>query len=309
MVRVLPFAFFVFSLTLVAQEIRENHQDYLLSVDVALVQLPVSVLDRNGTPVQGLKKEDFQVYEDNALQQISLFKQEDVPASIGLVIDNSDSMRNKRYQANDAAISFVRESNPEDETFIVRFDDTAYLEQDFTREIGELTKVLDTRDTRGSTALYDAVYLAAEHLQDSKNDKKAMLLISDGEDNVSKHNSSQVVQRLRRSKAALYVIGLLEERGGRGRFFGKPSSQKVLTKFAEMTGGRAYFPKDIDQISRLGKQIAHDLRSHYTIGYTSSNRKLDGSWRNVRVKLNPPKDLPRLTLETPQGYYAPNQQP
>jgi VWFA-related protein len=308
MKHVLAFVFLICSFTVAAQEVRQSHQDYLLSVDVALVQLPVSVLDKNGAPVHGLRKEHFQVFEDNSIQEISLFRQEDVPASVGLVIDNSGSMVNKQNRVIDAALSFVRGSNPEDETFIVRFDDTAYLEQDYTDNVGDLMKVLHSRESRGKTALYDAIYLSAEYLDDSRNDKHALLLISDGEDNASKYRLNEVLQQLQRSKAAVYVIGLLDERGGRGRFFRRSLAKKakeVLTEFAEISGGRAYFPKNVKEMGAIGREIARDLRSHYTIGYTPSNRNLDGSWRNVRVRLNPPKNLPKVTLRTKQGYYAP----
>jgi Ca-activated chloride channel homolog len=154
---------------------QQQGDDFVLSVDVELVQLPISVLDKDGRPVNGLQKEHFQVFEDNMLQQIKLFQHEDIPLSMGLVIDNSGSMRNKRERVNSAALSFVRESNPEDETFIVNFDDAAYLEQDFTGSIGDLIDALDNLDTRGETALYDAVYLSVGHVKGGKKDKKALL--------------------------------------------------------------------------------------------------------------------------------------
>jgi Ca-activated chloride channel homolog len=291
---------------------KQTNQDFTLSVDVELVQLPISVLDKEGRPVNGLLKDHFQVFEDNALQQIKLFRHEDIPLSLGLVIDNSGSMRNKRERVNSAALSFVRESNPEDETFIVNFDDAAYLEQDFTGSIGDLIDALDNLDTRGETALYDAVYLSVDHVKAGKKDKKALLLISDGEDNVSKYGLNKVMEALRESKVTLYAIGLLEDNDQRGGLFKKPPSKKAkeaLQKFAEMTGGQAYFPKSLDEVEDLVKDIAHDLRNHYTIGYTPSNRKLDGSWREIRVKVNPPKNVSKVTVRTKQGYYAPQPEP
>src|SRR5437773_4423486 len=177
---------------------KQNNQDFTLSVDVELVNLPVSVLDKEGRPVDGLTKDHFQVFEDNTLQQIKLFKHEDIPLSLGLVIDNSGSMRNKRERVNSAALSFVRESNPEDETFIVNFDDTAYLEQDFTASIGDLIDALDNLDTRGETALYDAVYLSVEKVvKEGKRDTKALLLVTDGEDNSSKYKYDEALNKLK----------------------------------------------------------------------------------------------------------------
>jgi VWFA-related protein len=294
------------------QSQKQNNQDFTLSVDVELVQLPISVLDAKGRPVDGLTKDNFQIFEDNGLQQIKLFRHEDIPLSLGLVIDNSGSMRNKRERVNSAALSFVRESNPEDETFIVNFDDSAYLEQDFTGSIGDLIDALDQLDTRGETALYDAVFLSVDHVKAGKKDKKALLLISDGEDNVSKYGFNKVVEALRESKVTLYAIGLLEDNDQRGGLFKKPPSKKAkenLEKFAEITGGQAYFPKSLDEVEEIVKDIAHDLRNHYTVGYTPTNRKMDGSWREIRVKVNPPKTVSKISVRTKQGYYAPTAEP
>ncbi len=316
---------FVFSLVIVlssfivlAQETpqklekQDKDKDYTLSVVVEEVQLPISVLDKDGRPVNGLTKNDFAIFEDNVQQQIKIFKHEDIPLSLGLVIDNSGSMRNKRERVNSATLTFARESNPEDETFIVNFDDAAYLEQDFTGSIGDLIDALDNIDTRGETALYDAVYLSVDHVKAGKKDKRVLLLISDGEDNVSKYGLNKVIDALRESKVTLYAIGLLEENDQRGGLFKKPPSKKakeVLQKFAEITGGQAYFPKSLDEVEELVKDIAHEIRNHYTVSYTPSNRKLDGSWREIRVKVNPPKTTTKVTVHTKQGYFAPNAQP
>src|SRR5437762_163088 len=316
---------FVFSLVIVlssfivlAQETpqklekQDKDKDYTLSVVVEEVQLPISVLDKDGRPVNGLTKNDFAIFEDNVQQQIQIFKHEDIPLSLGLIIDNSGSMRNKRERVNSAALTFARESNPEDETFIVNFDDAAYLEQDFTGSIGDLIDALDNIDTRGETALYDAVYLSADHVKAGKKDKKVILLITDGEDNVSKYGINKVIEALKQSKTTLYAVGLLEENDQRGGLFKKPPSKKAkmdLEKFAEITGGQAFFPKNIDEVEDLVKHIAHDLRNHYTVSYTPTNAKLDGSYREISVKLNPPKNSGKLTWHTKQGYYAPKAEP
>jgi VWFA-related protein len=323
MTRLVTFIAFVFMFALIvrAQQNQQQNQDALkkqdgnftLNVDVELVQLPVSVMDKDGAPVNGLSQEHFQIFEDKVLQQISLFKHEDVPISLGLVIDNSGSMRNKRERVNSAALSFVRESNPDDETFIVNFDDSAYLEQDFTGSIGDLMDALDNLDTRGETALYDAVYLSAQHVKEGNRDKKALLLISDGEDNTSKYGFNPTLELLRESKVTLYAIGLLEENDQRGGLFRKSPSKKAreaLEEFAEVTGGRAYFPKSLDEIEEICNRIAHDLRNHYTLGYSPTNRKLDGTWREVEVKVNPPKSVSRISsVRTKPGYYAPSGAP
>jgi len=305
------------SLVLLAQDKSQPQKSdkdkgYTLSVETLEVQLPISVLDKEGRPVNGLTKDHFQIFEDKIQQTIKTFKHEDIPLSIGLIIDNSGSMRNKRERVNSAALAFVRESNPDDETFIVNFDDSAYLEQDFTGSIGDLIDALDNIDARGETALYDAVYLSADHVKAGKKDKKALLLITDGEDNVSKYGINKVYEALKQSKVTLYAVGLLEENDQRGGLFKKPPSKKAkedLEKFAEITGGQSFFPKNIDEVEDLVKHIAHDLRNHYTVSYTPTNTKLDGSYREISVKLNPPKNSGKLNWHTKQGYYAPKAEP
>src|SRR5205814_1136592 len=257
------------SVTLLAQDRSQpqkgqKDKDYTLSVETLEVQLPISVVDKEGRQVDGLKQENFQVFEDKVQQTIKAFRHEDIPISLGLVIDNSGSMRNKRERVNSSALAFVRESNPEDETFIINFDDSAYLEQDFTGSIGDLIDALENIDARGETALYDALYLAADHVTKAgKKDKKALLLITDGEDNASKYGINKVIEALRQSKVTLYAVGLLEEDDQRGGLFKKPPSKKAkedLIKFAELTGGQAFFPKTLDEVEELVKDIAHDLR-------------------------------------------------
>src|SRR5262245_12747493 len=300
-----------FSLVALAQGGQQKKQDDTgtLRVETLEVQLPISVLDKEGRPVDGLKQEYFQIFEDKVQQTIKTFRHEDIPLSLGLIIDNSGSMRNKRERVNSSALAFVRESNPEDETFIINFDDSAYLEQDFTSSIGDLVDALENIDARGETALYDALYLGAEKvMKDGKKDKRALLVITDGEDNASKYGINKVIEALRQSKVTVYTVGLLEEDNQRGGLFKKPPSKKAkedLMKFAEITGGASYFPKNLDEVEELVKHIAHDLRNHYTISYTPTNANLDGTWREVTVKINAPKNMPKFTWKTKQGYYAP----
>jgi Ca-activated chloride channel family protein len=307
-------AIVLFSLALLGQDRsqpqkQDKDKDYTLTVETLEVQLPISVLDKDGRPLDGLKQEHFQVFEDKVQQTIKSFRHEDIPLSLALVIDNSGSMRNKRERVNSSALTFVRESNPDDETTIINFDDTAYLEQEFTGSIGDLIDALENIDARGETALYDAIYLAADKvMKDGKKDKKALLVITDGEDNVSKYGINKVIEKLRQSKVTVYAVGLLEEDDQRGGLFRKPPSKKAkqdLQKFAEITGGQSYFPKSLDEVEELCKNIAHDLRNHYTVSYIPKNASLDGSWREITVKVNPPKNVPKLTVHTKQGYYAP----
>ena len=277
---------------------------YKLGVNVELVQLPVSVLDKHGLPVRGLQQEHFAVYEDKVRQDISLFKQEDIPLSVGLVIDASGSMSDKHDRVSTAAMTFVRASNPEDETSIVSFGDDVSLEQDFTSNTRKLSHALDGISSNGDTALYDAVLLATRHLKEEGfHDKKVLLVVSDGEDNHSQYKLKEVLSALRESKIILYSIGLLSSDSS--YMYGGGGGKKPLKQLAEITGGASYFPKNVSDVEEVCQQIARDLRNQYTIGYTPSNGKLDGSWRNVVVQVNPPKTTPKVSVRTKQGYYAP----
>jgi VWFA-related protein len=297
----------VVATTLAQQPATDTEPNQNLKVDVQLVQLPVAVVDRNGRAIQGLNKQNFEVLEDGAHQEITFFKQEDIPVSVGLLIDNSASMHNKRQRVNAAALAFARESYPQDETFIVNFDDQAFLEQDFTSNIEDLIKAFDSIDTRGQTAVYDAIALSVDHLRYGKKDKKAILLISDGEDNTSKYTFDRAIEELRKSDVILYAIGLLDDTDQHGGFFKKTpvnKAKEALTRFAQATGGQAYFPKSIDEIDHLCRSIAHDLRNQYMIGYSPSNTANDGSWRTITVRLHTGA-ASQLTVRAKPGYYAP----
>ena len=268
------------------------------------VTIPVSVSDRNGRPVTDLKQDDFQIFERNERQKIASFRHGDESISIGLVIDNSGSMRSRRQRINSAVLSFVRESNPEDEAFIVNFGDTAYVEQQFTSSLGDLIDAFERLNPRGQTALYDAISLSVDKLmKEGRKDVRAILLVSDGEDNASKSKYDDALRRLQESNVTLYAIGLTEDaRSGQ-----KPSAKakKVLQEFADATGGAAYFPKSIEEVEELCREIAHDLRSRYTIAYEPSNTTRDGAWRDVRVAVASAKSGPRLTVRAKPGYFAP----
>ena len=282
-----------------------------IRVNVNLVELPVTVTDKNGDAVEGLTQENFQVFEDNKPQNISLFRHEDIPLSLGLVIDSSGSMRHKNERVHSAALTFVKESNPDDETFIVAFSDEAYLQQDFTGSLGNLVDALESLDPRLETAMYDAIYLSVDHVRTGKLSKKVLLVISDGEDTASKWGFNKVLEHVQQAKdVTVYAIGILDENDSRsGGLFSKSPQKKAkeaLTEIAEVSGGQAYFPKSIDDVVDICRRIARDLRNQYTIGYAPTNDKPDGSYRNIQVKLvNPPKSAGKTTVKTRQGYLAP----
>jgi Ca-activated chloride channel homolog len=281
--------------------------DYTVNVDVELVHLPVSVVDKDGYPFLALQQQHFNIYEDRVLQDITLFKQEDIPVTVGLVLDSSGSMRYEMASLRAAASTFVRESNSEDETFIVSFGDQPRLDQDFTRTARDLNASLDRIAAHGSTSLYDAVSFAANHIQKGFHEKKALLVVSDGVDNRSRYKSEEVLDELRESRIILYTIGLARQDGPLGdAFLFKTKGKKILEQFAKVTGGRAFFPGSMKEIDEICRMIARDLRSQYTLGYRPSNTKLDGSWRKVTVQVRPPGGSPKLRVHTKQGYFAPS---
>jgi len=282
-----------------------DDHDYKLGVNVELVQLPVSVLDKKGFPIRGLQPEHFAVYEDKVLQNISLFKQEDIPLSVGLVVDASSSMYDKHDRLSVAAMTFVRESNPQDETAILSFGDVVNLEQEFTTNTNVLSRALNGIPANGNTALYDAVALASQHVkEEGYHEKKVLLVISDGEDNHSKLKLKQVLAAIQESKAIVYTVGLLSADSD---YMLGDEGKKALKQIAEAGGGASFFPKNIAEVQEVCRRIARDLRNQYTIGYRPSNEKMDGSWRKVIVKVTPPKTVPKATVHTKKGYYAPHE--
>jgi Ca-activated chloride channel family protein len=292
-----------------AQPIQDKDKDYQLTVDVELVVLPVSVLDKDGNPFRGLLPEHFAVYEDKVQQNITLFKQEDIPLSVGLVIDASDSMKDKRDRVQAAAMTFVRESNRDDETSIVSFGEGVSLDQEFTRDTRELSRSLASMRSSSATALYDAIVLAANYLEhESVHEKKVLIVVTDGEDNSSKYQLKDALKAVNESKISLYTIGLLTSYSWT---YGSPNdaAKGVLKQLAEVTGGASFFPKNINEVEKVCSRIARDLRNQYTIGYRPSNQELNGAWRKVQVRVNPPKNTPKLKLRTKQGYYAPTTKP
>ena len=283
---------------------------FRLNVDVDLVEVHVSVLDKDGNAVEGLRQENFQVLENNVVQETTLFKHEDLPLSVGMVIDNSGSMRPKKDKVHSAALSFVKESNPDDQTFIVAFERDAFLQQDFTGSMGDLVDALDNLDPRMETAMYDAIYLSVDHVKKGKLDKKVLLVISDGEDTASKWGYNKVLEHVKNAKdVVIYAVGILEEDGRSGGLFGRSPQKKAregLTEIAEVSGGQAFFPKNIDEVAEICRRIARNLRNQYTVGYSPKNDKKDGTWRELAVKqVNFPRNIGKVDVRHRKGYTAP----
>jgi Ca-activated chloride channel homolog len=266
--------------------------------DTRLVVLNVSVIGPDGNIVNGIPRSAFSVFEDDQRQPISIFRQEDVPVSLGLIIDNSASMKDKRDRVAAAALAMIRASNREDEVFVVHFNEEPSLVQDFTNSLGQLEASLNKLQSSGETAMRDAVRLGIEHLRTKgKKDKKVLLVVTDGEDNSSIETLSHVVRVAHQSDVIVYGIGLLgsEEPDSAGR------ARKALEELTTATGGRSWFPAEVSEIAGITPEIAHEIRNQYVIGYTPSNLAADGSFRKVRVEVS----YPNVQVRTRSGYYAP----
>ena len=262
------------------------------------VTLHATVVDDHNRLITNLTKNDFTVFEDGKPQRITSFRNEDIPVAMGIVIDNSGSMREKRPAVNAAAINLVQSSNPQDLVFVVNFNEDYFLDQDYTAKIPKLKDALERIESRGGTALYDAVVASSDHLKKSGAlEKKVLLVVTDGEDNASRESLEQALRRLEEKNGpTVYTIGLLqEERSKRAR--------RALREMAEDTGGVAFFPKDLSEVQAITSQIAHDIRNQYTIQYKPSTPQSVGGYRTVKVEANA-KGYKRLQVRTRSGYYA-----
>src|SRR5665213_4404387 len=254
--------------------------DVIFNAETRLVPLNVTVTDKSGRLVPGLQRSAFSIYENGVLQQIKDFKGEDVPVSLGLIIDNSGSMREKRQSVESAALTLVRESNPKDEGFVVNFNDEAYLDTDFTNDVAKMEQGLTKIDSRGGTAMRDAIRMSIDHLKDkAKRDKKVILVVTDGNDNARNMSLEALVRLAQQDDVLIYAIGLLsdEEKREAGK------ARRALGILVESTGGQVFYPKDVSEVEKIAHAVAYDIRNQYTIGYTPSNTALDGSFRAVTV--------------------------
>jgi Ca-activated chloride channel family protein len=274
-----------------------------IAVNVDLVVLHTSVLDDRGKFVEGLTADNFRVYEDKIEQKLAIFKREDIPVSMGLVIDNSGSMRDKRPRVNEAALTLVQNSNPQDEAFVVNFNDDFYLDldKDFTNSVPELKEALERIDARGSTALYDAIIGSLDHLKKGNKEKKVLLIVTDGEDNTSRSTLEKTIREIQKTDTVIYTIGLLSQESKKSA----KTAKRALTEIAQASGGVAYFPENVEDVHAICEQVAHDIRHQYTLAYYPSNAARDGSFRSVHVDVIPPRGHGKLVARTRNGYYAP----
>ena len=282
--------------------LEKENRGFTFRRDVDEVVLNATVLDDNGRIVNDLKKDDFHVFEDGVQQIIAAFQHQDLPVSMGILVDNSGSMRDKRAAVNTAALDLVKASNPQDEAFIVNFSDEAFIDQDFTSDLGKLRDGLAHIDSKGGTALYDAVVASADQLaKGAKRPKQVLLIVTDGEDNASSLNLEQTIRRVQDLQGpVVYSIGLLfgDEGGGREAHRAK----RALQLLSNETGGIAYFPKSLEYVDQICAEVAHDIRNQYTIGYHSTKPASEGGYRIVKVQAAAPGHS-KLVVRTRTGYY------
>ena len=272
---------------------------FVFRKDVDEVMLHATVIDDKQHIITTLERTAFTVFEDGKPQNIISFHHVDIPVAMGIVIDNSGSMREKRAKVNQAALNLVRSSNPRDEVFIVNFNDEQYLDQDFTHDLLKMKEALEKIDARGGTALYDAVVASGEHLkQNARLEKKVIFLVTDGEDNASSETLEQAVKQLQQEGGpSVYAIGILGDEDHPKR------AKKALQIIAERTGGIAFFPKTLDEVDAISRTIANDIRNQYAIGYKPTSPKKAGEFRQIRVEAKA-KGHSKLVVRTKSGYYA-----
>ena len=267
-----------------------------------VVTLSVTVTDPYSRLVTGLDRQHFEVFEDKVKQNIEFFRDEDVPVSVGIIFDVSGSMKGKLDRAREALKAFVQTSHDQDDFFLVGFNQRANLVAEFTDGESLINKLM-LIDPKGQTALYDASYLGLEKVKQGRHQKRAILLISDGQDNASRYTYGELRKMLKEANVQIYSIGIVEMGGGAGGSLDL-QGQGILEEVSQTTGGKAFFPRSAAELEDATTRIALELRHQYSIGYLPTNEKRDGKWRKISVKVNPPRGLPRLNVRSKEGYYA-----
>ena len=273
-------------------------EDPVFRSDTRLVVLNATVVDSKGNIITDLPRAAFKVYENNVEQPLKIFRREDVPISLGVIVDNSGSMRLRRNKAESAALAMVKASNRLDEVFVVNFNDDAFLDVDFTGEIKKMEEGLTRIDARGGTAMYDAISMSIDHLKaKAKRDKKVLMLITDGADTASKTSLEKLISQSHTTDAVIYSIALLNDEIPRE----SKKAKRALETIAKATGGLCFFPKTLEEVDALALEVAKDIRNQYVIGYTPTVQELDGTFRSIKVTASGSN---RPMVRTRSGYYA-----
>ena len=282
------------------------NQGQALRLDVELALVNVTVTDPYDRLVTGLEPENFRVFEDNVEQEIVNFSSEDVPISIGVILDLSGSMANKIGKAKQAALQFLKTANPQDEFFLVGFNERAQLLSSFNNNVEDLQSRMLSASAKGKTALIDAIYLGISQMQAAKNGKRALLIISDGGDNSSRYNEKDIKRVVREANTQLYSIGIFDPFENRSRTLEELNGPTLLSELTELTGGRSFTVENLSDLPDIAAKIGAELRNQYVLGYRPSHKVHDARWRKIKVKLRTPKGLPPLTAYAKTGYYAPS---
>lgn len=275
-----------------------------MQVDVNLVLVNVTVTDDWNRIVTGLEKDNFSVLEGSQVQEVRHFSSEDAPISLGVIFDMSGSMSDKIAKAREAVIEFFKTANPQDEFFMITFNDRPELSADFTKSVDDIQGKLIYTVPRGSTALLDAIYMGISKMKDARNSKKALLIISDGGDNHSRYTENEIKALVKEADVQIYSIGVFSQSPIQPEEINGPS---LLTEISQVTGGRMFTISNPNELADVATKIGIELRNQYVLGYRPNNKNKDGRWRKIKVKLNPPKGLPHLNVYARAGYYAPSQ--
>jgi Ca-activated chloride channel family protein len=285
-------------------QVMKHGQSLRVDVDLALVN--VTVTDPHDRLVTGLEPDNFRIFENNVEQEIQYFSSEDVPISIGVIFDLSGSMRNKVGKSKEAVLQFLKTANPQDEFFLVGFNERAELVSTFTNSVEDLQSRILLASAKGSTALLDAIYLGLTEMKKARNGKRALLIVSDGGDNHSRYNENDIKRLVREADTQLYSVGIFDQLAYRARTPEELDGPSLLNEVTELTGGRAFDVENVTDLPDIAAKIGAELRNQYILGYRPSNKSHDARWRKIKVKLRAPKGLPPLSVYAKTGYYAPS---
>jgi len=275
-----------------------------IRMNVDMVLVPITITDPMNRLVTGLEQGDFQVFENNSQQKISTFATEDAPVSIGIIFDLSGSMTSKLIRARESILQFIKTANPQDEFFVIGFNDRPELIEDFTNSVEDIQARLATVRSGHRTALLDAIYFGLVKMKDARHERKALLVVSDGGDNRSRYTEGELRAQVRESDVEMYSIGIFDPYAATPE---ERTGPQLLNDLSEETGGRLFRVDDIADMGDIAEKISTELRNQYVIGYRPKDLTRDGKWRKVKVKVNPPQGLPPLTVHARTGYYAPLQ--
>jgi len=301
-----------FAQSLVSDDVKHDtpgrviKQGQSVHLDVELALVNVTVTDPYNRLVTGLDPDNFRIFEDNIEQEVVNFSSEDVPISIGVILDLSGSMANKLGKAKQAALQFFKTANPQDEFFLVGFNEHAELLSPFTSNVEDLQTRMLSASAKGRTALLDAIYLGLSQMRGAQNGKRALLIISDGADNNSRYNEKDIKRLVREADTQLYSIGIFDPFEYRSRTPEELNGPSLLSEMTDLTGGRAFTAENLNDLPDIAAKIGEELRNQYVLGYHPSNKAHDARWRKIKIKLRTPKGLPPLTAYAKTGYYAPS---